>query len=80
MQSEINLREAKARLSELLDRVAAGEEIEIVRKGANPGRFRIIATDSQAKVRQPGALKGRIKIPDDFDAEDADLTQMFEGD
>lgn len=79
MQSEISLRDAKARLSEVLDRVAAGESIEIVRKGAKPGRFRIIATKSGSVVRRPGALKGRFKVPDDFDAADPEIISLFEG-
>ena len=80
MQSEISLRDAKARLSEILDRVAAGEQIEIVRKGAKPGRFRILPADGAARLRRPGALQGKIVIPDDFDAEDPELVTLFEGD
>ena len=79
MQTEISLRDAKARLSEILDRVAAGEQIEIVRRGSNPGRFRILPADGAARLRRPGALRGRIEIPEDFDAEDADLIGLFEG-
>lgn len=53
---EPTLREAKARLSEVLDRAAAGETIEIVRRGAKKGRFRELAVDS-------GGVAGRADGP-----------------
>ncbi len=72
-------RDAKARLSELLDRVAAGDEIEIVRRGAGGGRFRILAVEASGAARRPGRLKGRIAIPPDFDEEDPEIVAAFEG-
>ena len=77
---QINLREAKARLSELLDRASAGEAVEIVRHGAKPGRFRLIAAEEKSIHRKPGALKGQIWIADDFNDEDPRIENMFYGD
>ena len=79
MQTEFTLRDAKARLSELLDRVLAGESVEIVRRGAGRGRFRILLCEPGQGVRRPGALRGQITIPADFDAEDPELIGDFEG-
>ncbi|WP_333834303.1 type II toxin-antitoxin system Phd/YefM family antitoxin [Rubrimonas sp.] len=73
------LRDAKARLSEILDRAAQGGEVEIVRHGSKPGRFRILAVEAKDAVRRPGSLKGRITIGEDFDDEDVSLTAAFEG-
>ena len=39
----VNLAEAKARLSELLDRVEAGEEVVITRRGREVARIRGVA-------------------------------------
>lgn len=77
-QSEYTLREAKARLSEILDLVAAGVPVEITRQGAKRGRFRIIQTDPDFQTRMPGALKGKISIPADFDDEDPEILADFE--
>lgn len=79
MQSQYTLREAKARLSEILDLVAAGEAIEITRQGAKKGRFRITSVEGEFGGRRPGALAGKITIPDDFDDEDPEISADFEG-
>lgn len=76
---ELTLREAKARLSEVLDRAAAGETIEIVRRGARKGRFRVLAVHTDAGLRRPGALRGVMTVPEDFNAPDPDLIATFEG-
>ena len=78
LQSEYTLREAKARLSEILDLVAAGVPVEITRQGAKRGRFKIIPVDPDFRSRMPGALKGRISIPANFDDEDPDILDEFE--
>ena len=79
MMQEYTLREAKARLSELLDLAAVGFGIEITRQGAKKGRFKLVPSEGTFGLRQPGALKGEIGIPDDFDAEDEDIVAGFEG-
>lgn len=73
------LRDAKARLSELLDRAARGERVEIVRQGAKAGRFRLLAVETGGTLRQPGALCGAFQVPEGFDAPDAELEALFEG-
>jgi antitoxin (DNA-binding transcriptional repressor) of toxin-antitoxin stability system len=79
MTRQFTLREAKAKLSQILDLVAAGEHVEILRKGRRQDRFRIIGIGLEGAIRRPGALKGRIRIPDGFDDEDAKITAGFEG-
>ena len=49
---EVNVREAKARLSELLDRVAAGEHVAI-------RRTRPVARARHARGGAPGRRDGR---------------------
>ena len=78
MQTQFTLREAKARLSEILDLVAAGVPVEITRRGAKKGCFRIISTEGTFEIRSPGALKNKITIADGFDEEDPEIVGDFE--
>lgn len=60
----IDLRHALAQLSELLDRIVAGEAIVIARNGKPLAQLRPIASEP----RRPGRLAGKIWIAEDFDA------------
>lgn len=62
---EVNTHEAKTRLSELLRRVAAGEEIVIARAGKPIARLVPI---SQRSKRVFFGDEGRFSVPEDFDA------------
>jgi prevent-host-death family protein len=61
---KINVHQAKTHLSQLLDRVAKGEEIILARGGKPVAKLIPIASEP----RRPGQLKGRIRIAADFDA------------
>ena len=78
MPHQFTLRDAKACLSELLDLAAAGHVVEITRQGAKKGRFNLISVDGAFGQRRPGALKGRIVLPETFDNEDPDIIADFE--
>lgn len=71
--SEIGLREAKAHLSELIDRVEDGETLTLTRHGKPVARIVPVVE------RRPGLLKGRIGMAADFDATPDWLTAAFEG-
>lgn len=59
----VNVHEAKTHLSRLLERVEQGEEIVIARN--NRPIARLVA--HARPERQPGRLRGRIHIADNFD-------------
>jgi prevent-host-death family protein len=61
MAVQINIAEAKAKLSALLDRALAGEEIVIARAGKPLARLTPVESMTR---RRPGAWRG-LKIPDD---------------
>lgn len=63
---QVNIYEAKAQLSRLVERAAAGEEIVIARRGKPVAK--LVPLESLPTKRQFGRLKGLISIPDDFDA------------
>ena len=60
----LNVAEAKARLSELVQRAASGEEIIIARNGRPQARLLALAAKP---ARTPGAGAGKWAIADDFD-------------
>lgn len=79
MSEIVNIHAAKTHLSRLIDRAAAGEEIIIARAGKPVARLGPLVT---ARVRrQPGLLKGRLRIADDFDAPlpEEQLRAFYEG-
>ena len=66
MALQVNIHEAKTRLSKLLARVSAGEEVIIARAGKPIARLVPITERPQKRV--PGSAKGRVFISPDFDA------------
>lgn len=60
----VNIADAKARLSELVERAAKGEEIIIARNGEPRARLVPLAPVRQ---RIPGSGAGQWRIADDFD-------------
>lgn len=62
---EVGVREAKATLSQLLKRVAAGEEVTITRSGEPVARLVPFAPRS---TRALGQDAGLYEVPEDFDA------------
>ncbi len=63
--STVNIHEVKTHLFCLLERVAAGEEIIIVK--ANRPVARLVPVEQPVKDRVPGTGIGEIKMADDFD-------------
>ena len=63
--THVGVHEAKTHLSQLLKRVAAGEEIIIARSGKPVARLVPVAG---SRPRQLGRDQGLFQIPEDFDA------------
>jgi prevent-host-death family protein len=62
---EVGVHEAKTHLSQLLKRVAAGEEIVIARGGKPVARLVPVAG---SRHRELGRDRGLFQLPEDFDA------------
>jgi prevent-host-death family protein len=74
--AQIGMHEAKTKLSQLVERASAGEDIVIARNGKPVARLVPVApTNSFAGVR--GALRGQIHIADDFDELPDDIAEAF---
>jgi prevent-host-death family protein len=63
----VSIHDAKTHFSRLVARAEAGEEI-VVRRGATPVAKLVAYDPGPLLPRTPGALKGRMRIADDFDA------------
>ena len=63
--STLNIHAAKTHFSRLIEEVAAGEEVLIAKAGKPVAR--LVPIGKPAK-RRLGLLKGRLTVPDDFDA------------
>lgn len=78
MSSIINIHEAKTHLSRIVDEVAAGAEV-IIAKAGKP-MARLIPLAGVKRRKKLGLLKGKIKVPDDFNASlPEDVIASFEG-
>lgn len=60
-----SVHEAKTHLSRLLVQVEAGEEV-VIRRGPHPVA-RLVPYEAGPAVREPGFMRGRIWIAEDFD-------------
>ena len=75
---KVNIYDAKTRLSQLVEQVAAGEDVIIARGGKPVARLTRLEA-SRPRIRF-GLLKGKVKIAGDFDAPlPAEILAQFEG-
>lgn len=77
MPLQINMYEAKTKLSQLGEKAWAGEKVIIARNGKPYLELRPYVTNQ--RQRKPGRLAGRIHIAEDFDETPGDLIEAFEG-
>lgn len=72
----LNIYEAKTHFSDLIERVANGEEIVISRRGKPVARLSPIPN----RGIKFGVLKGKLTVPEDFDSPlPPDIQRYFEG-
>lgn len=73
MSAILNLTEAKAKFSEVVDRVSHGEEIIVTRMGQPVAR--ITRYEPAASNRRLGLFEGRIRLAKDFDEWPEDIAR-----
>ena len=72
----LNIYEAKTHFSDLIERVASGEEIVISRRGKPVARLAPIP----ARGLKFGVLKGKLTVPADFDSPlPPEIQRYFDG-
>ena len=76
---QANMLEAKTELSKLIKLLETGQEDVVYIARNNVPVAQLTAVDLSANTKRIGAAKGKFSIPDDFDAWDAEVEDMFEG-
>jgi prevent-host-death family protein len=66
MKNMVNIHEAKTQLSRIVEEVAAGAEFVIAKAGKPMAR--LSPMNALPKAKKLGQLKGKIRVPDDFNA------------
>lgn len=75
-----NIHEAKTNLSRLVDEAEKGEPFIIAKAGKPKVKVVAIDTPKPAAKRRIGFLKGKLKVPNNFDTMFADeIEKMFGG-
>lgn len=77
MTRVVNIYEAKTQLSALVDQAATGTDVILARNGKPQARITSLLPP-KGQV-QYGLLKGKLVIPEDFDAPNPDIEAMFYG-
>ena len=76
-----NMHDAKTNLSKLVEETVNGGQPFIIAKAGKP-LVKVVRIDSEAETprRRIGFMKGRLKVPADFDTMAADeIADIFEG-
>jgi len=74
--AKVGMHEAKTQLSKLVERVEAGEEIVITRRGEPAARL-VPEPRSGGFTSLAGAWRGKVKISDDFDELPDDIAESL---
>jgi len=76
-KTQVNMHEAKSRLSELGELVWKGEKV-VIAKAGKP-YLDLLPHREQRVPRKPGRLIGRIRMAEDFDETPPEVIAGFEG-
>jgi prevent-host-death family protein len=74
--TKVGMHEAKTKLSQLVERAEAGEDIVIARNGRPVARLVPVAAETSL-AHAYGALRGQVAMADDFDDLPEDLADAF---
>lgn len=66
MTVQVNIYEAKSKLSKLINQVIAGEEVIVAKSGKPVAK--LVPFEKPIQNRKAGSAKGKLIISDDFDA------------
>jgi antitoxin (DNA-binding transcriptional repressor) of toxin-antitoxin stability system len=73
--SSYGIGEAKTQLSRLVHQVEEGEDV-VLRRGSKPvARLIAIPAGKGPIKRKPGSMRGRVRVPEDFDEWPPDIAR-----
>jgi prevent-host-death family protein len=77
MSSAYGIGEAKTQLSKLVRQAEEGEDV-VLRRGSRPVARLVALTGNGGTVkRTPGRMRGRLRVPDDFDEWPEDIARAL---
>ncbi len=77
--SSVNMLEAKSSLSRLVESIEQGREREIVIARNGRPAAKLVPIDAAPAGKRLGIAKGKFKVPDNIDAHNDEIAQMFLG-
>ncbi len=75
--STYGIGEAKTQLSKLVHMAEEGEEVVLSRGRRPVVRLVAITSEDIGAKRKPGRMRGRVRVPDDFDEWPEDVAQAL---
>lgn len=75
----VNMLEAKSSLSRLVESIEQGREREIVIARNGRPAAKLVPIDAVPPGKRLGIAKGKFKVPDNIDAHNAEVAQLFLG-
>ena len=76
----VNIHEAKTHLSRLIEKASHGESFIIAKAGKPMVKVTAIDAEPVKAPQRLGFMKGKMRVPDDFDTMYADeIARMFNG-
>jgi len=75
----VNMLEAKSTLSRLVEAIEAGRESEIIIARNGRPAARLVPIDQTRSGHRLGVAKGLFEVPDDIDAHNDEVAQLFLG-
>ena len=75
----VNMLEEKSTLSRLVEAIEAGRESEIIIARNGRPVARLVPIDSTPVGKRLGVAKGLFEVPDDIDAHNDEVAQLFQG-
>ena len=74
----VNISQAKAQLSKLVERAAKGECFIIAKAGKPMVKVNALDAPAKGQIRRIGFMAGQISVPDDFDQMgSAEIARLF---
>jgi prevent-host-death family protein len=74
-----NMLEAKSNLSRLVESVETGAELEVIIARNGRPAARLVAIKAVRAGKRIGIAKGKFTVPDNIDADESSIANMFEG-
>ena len=75
----VNMLQAKSSLSHLVDAIEQGQEREIVIARNGRPAAKLVPIDRMPQGQRIGIAKGMFEVPDDIDAHNDEVAQLFMG-